>query len=79
MVIGTKMQKTAMCVVVERQLHKTGKIVKVRKKHMVHDPRQECLVGDVLLIKPGLKRSKNKSFEILEFVHRMPTWPAPRL
>lgn len=77
MVIGDKMKKT-VTVLVERPVRHPlyKKIIKKKKKFLVHDEYEKCKIGDVVKIvetKPLSKRKRWRIQEIVELSHREPT------
>lgn len=68
-VIGTKMQKTAKVRVEKNRLHPIVlKNIVYHKTFLVHDPNEECVLGDVVRINSCLKISKLKNFIVAEVV-----------
>jgi len=68
-VIGDKMKKTVTVLVerpVKHPLYK--KIVKKRKKFLVHDEYEKCKVGDVVRIVETKPLSRRKRWRVLEIV-----------
>jgi len=75
-VIGNKMKKT-VTVLVERPVRHPlyKKIIKKRKKFLVHDEYEKCKIGDVVRIvetRPLSKRKRWRVQEIVELSHRLP-------
>jgi len=68
-VVGTAMDKT-ISVVVERKLQHPiyGKSVKWTKKFMAHDEKNECKVGDKVLIMETRPLSKTKRWRLVEII-----------
>jgi len=68
-VIGNKMKKT-VTVLVERQVRHPlyKKIVKRRKKFLVHDEYEKCKVGDLVKIVETRPLSKRKRWRVLEIL-----------
>ena len=68
-VIGDKMKKT-VTVLVERPVRHPlyKKIVKKRKKFLVHDEYEKCKVGDVVKIVETRPLSRRKRWRVLEIV-----------
>jgi small subunit ribosomal protein S17 len=73
-VIGTKMKKT-VTVLVERQVRHPlyKKIVKKRKKFLVHDEYEKCKLGDVVKIVETRPLSAQKRWRLDEIVGLSPT------
>ena len=68
-VIGNKMDKTAVVMVNRLVKHKTyGKYVKNQKKYMAHDPQNRCNMGDKVTIIESRPLSKRKRWHIIEIV-----------
>lgn len=72
-VIGDKMKKTAT-VLVERQVRHPlyKKIIKKKKKFLVHDEYEKCKVGDVVKIIETRPLSRRKRWRVLEIVGLSP-------
>ncbi len=72
-VVGNKMQKT-VTVEVERQVRHPlyKKIVKQRKKFLVHDEYEKCKPGDVVKIVETRPLSKKKRWRVKEIVGLTP-------
>lgn len=71
-VIGTDMKKTVKVLVerpVRHPLYK--KIVKRRKKLLVHDEYEKCKVGDIVKIVATRPLSKRKKWKVREIVGLM--------
>ena len=68
-VVGNKMKKT-VTVLVERQVRHPlyKKIVKKRKKFLVHDEYEKCQVGDLVKIVETRPLSKRKRWRVKEIV-----------
>lgn len=73
-VIGDKMKKT-ITVLVERPVRHPlyKKIIKKKKKFLVHDEYEKCKVGDVVKIIETRPMSKRKKWRILEIIGLSPT------
>lgn len=72
-VLSDKMDKTAVVAVNRRYMHsKYGKYVKERLKYKVHDERNECGVGDKVLIEETRPLSKHKRWRLKEIIERAP-------
>lgn len=72
-VIGNNMKKT-VTVLVERPVRHPlyKKIVKRRKKFLVHDEYEKCKVGDVVKIIETRPLSRRKRWRVLEIVGLSP-------
>jgi small subunit ribosomal protein S17 len=70
LVVGHKMEKTAVVSVSRLKKHKSyNKYITVQKKYMVHDPQNQCQVGDKVRIiesRPISKTKKWMLFDILD-------------
>ncbi|MGD9344737.1 MAG: 30S ribosomal protein S17 [Candidatus Aminicenantes bacterium] len=73
-VTGTKMKKT-VTVLVERQVRHPlyKKIIKRRKKFLVHDEYEKCKVGDLVKIVETRPLSKRKRWRVKEIVGLSPS------
>jgi len=73
-VIGNKMKKT-VTVLVERQVKHPlyKKIIKRRKKFLVHDEYEKCKIGDVVKIVETRPLSKKKRWRVKEIVGLSPS------
>lgn len=73
-VIGNKMKKT-VTVLVERQVRHPlyKKIIKRRKKFLVHDEYEKCKLGDVVKIVETRPLSKKKRWRVKEIVGLSPS------
>ena len=72
-VLSDKMDKTAVVAVNRRYMHpKYRKYVKERLKYKVHDERNECGVGDKVLIEETRPLSKHKRWRLKEIIERAP-------
>ena len=73
-VVGNKMKKT-VTVLVERQVRHPlyKKIVKRRKKFLVHDEYEKCKVGDLVKIVETRPLSKRKRWRVKEIVGLSPS------
>ncbi|XP_077168379.1 small ribosomal subunit protein uS17m [Paroedura picta] len=72
-VIGTKMQKTAKVRVTRLVLDPyLLKFYNKRKTYFAHDPQQQCLVGDIVLLKAlPVRRTKHVKHELAEIVYKV--------
>jgi small subunit ribosomal protein S17 len=70
-VVSDKMDKT-VTVLVERQVKHPlyGKFLKKSSKYHAHDDKNECQVGDTVLIEEGISRSKTKSWSVAKLVEK---------
>lgn len=68
-VVSTKMQKTVVIQVERLVTHPLyGKIIRRRKKLMVHDPNGACKVGDYVRVQETRPLSKRKRWRYIETV-----------
>jgi small subunit ribosomal protein S17 len=66
-VVGEKMDKTAMVLVSRLKKHRTyGKYYREQKKYMAHDPYNRCRPGDKVSIIESKPMSKNKRWRVIE-------------
>lgn len=66
-VISTKMQKTVVVLVERLKEHpKYKKRYKIYKKYKAHDEKQECKVGDRVLIEECRPISKEKRWRVIK-------------
>uniref|UniRef100_U3F7J0 Small ribosomal subunit protein uS17m n=1 Tax=Micrurus fulvius TaxID=8637 RepID=U3F7J0_MICFL len=72
-VIGTKMRQTAKVRVTRLVLDPyLTKFYKKRKTYFAHDPQQQCIEGDIVLLKAlPERRTKNVKHEIAEIVYKV--------
>ena len=70
-VVSDKMDKTVV-VLVDRYIKhpKYEKYMTVSKKFKAHDEKEECNVGDVVIIEECRPISKDKNFKIAEIVSK---------
>ena len=70
-VVRTKQDKTAVVEMVWKQRHRLyRKQVRRVARFYVHDPENQCLLGDVVRIQETRPISKNKHWRLLEIVTR---------
>ncbi len=68
-VVGSKMDKTAMVLVSRLKKHRTyGKYVKSQTKYMAHDPQNRCQLGDRVKIIETRPLSRRKRWQIMEVI-----------
>ena len=66
-VVGTGMNKTAVVEVTRFTMHpKYKKYVKSHKRFKAHDEKNECKIGDTVLIEETRPISKEKHFKIVD-------------
>ena len=72
MVVSNKMDKTAVVEITERVKHsRYSKILKRSTKYKVHDEKNECDVGDKVLIMETRPLSKDKHFRLVEILEKV--------
>ncbi len=71
LVVSNKMDKTVV-VVVERRFRDPmyKKIVKRKKRYKAHDERNECIVGDKVLLMETRPLSRDKRWRIVSIMNR---------
>lgn len=70
-VTSNKMEKSIVIKVMRRVKHpKYGKFVKKSSKFMAHDEKNECNIGDTVLIMETRPLSKNKCWRLVEILER---------
>lgn len=70
-VVSDKMEKSVMVSVESLTRHPLyGKYMKKRVKFMAHDEKNECKVGDKVLIVESKPISKNKFWKVKEVIER---------
>ena len=70
-VVSDKMDKTIVVAIQDNVKHKTyGKIVKRTAKIHAHDEKNECGVGDKVLIIETRKLSKDKNWRVAEIIEK---------
>ena len=72
MVVSNKMDKTAVVQITERVSHdKYSKIMKRSVKYKVHDEKNECDIGDRVLIMETRPLSKDKHFRLVKILEKV--------
>ena len=70
-VVSDKMNKSINVLVERRVQHpKYGKFVRRSSKFHAHDEKNECKVGDLVVIKESRPISKTKSWVLVEIIQR---------
>jgi small subunit ribosomal protein S17 len=70
-VVSNKMEKSIVVQVERREKHpKYGKFVKKTTKFSAHDEKNECNIGDTVLIAETRPLSKNKCWRLVEIIER---------
>ena len=68
-VVSNKMNKTVVIKVERRFAHPVfKKVVKTTKKYKVHDEKNECSEGDIILIQETRPLSKEKRWRLLNII-----------
>lgn len=68
-VVSNKMDKSVVVLVERYVRHKLyGKYIRRRVKYMAHDDRNECNIGDTVLIEECRPLSKNKRWRVRSVV-----------
>ncbi len=71
-VVSNKMQNTIVVNVERKVMHpKYGKFVKKNTKFMADDEKNQCNIGDVVLISETKPLSKNKCWRLVEIIERV--------
>ena len=71
LVTGTKMNKSILVSVEAREKHPMyGKFIKITKKFMAHDEKNECGVGDTVKIMETRPMSKLKRWRMVEIIEK---------
>lgn len=70
-VTSNKMDKTVVVVVERTVRHRLyGKVLQRVKKYKVHDERNECRIGDQVLIIESRPLSREKRWRVVEILER---------
>jgi small subunit ribosomal protein S17 len=70
-VVSNKMDKTIVVATVFKEMHPIyGKFVSKTKKYHVHDEKNECNIGDKVLIMETRPLSKTKRWRLVEIVEK---------
>lgn len=70
-VVSDKMNKTVVVEVERKFMQSTfKKVVRATKKYKVHDEKNECKVGDVILMTETRPLSKDKRWRLLEIIKK---------
>lgn len=70
-VSSNAMNKSIVVTIEQKKKHgKYGKFVKQTNKFMAHDEKEECNVGDKVLIMETRPLSKNKCWRLVEILER---------
>lgn len=70
-IVSNKMDKSIVVQVTRKEKHPIyGKFVKKSTKFIAHDEKNECNIGDTVLIMETRPLSKNKCWRLVEIVER---------
>jgi len=70
-VVSTKMDKTAVVLVERMKAHPLyRKVIRLHKRYMAHDEANEARAGDVVVIEECRPISRNKRWQIVQWVER---------
>lgn len=70
-IVSNKMDKSIVVLVTRKEKHPVyGKFVKKSTKFIAHDEKNECNIGDTVLIMETRPLSKNKCWRLVEIVER---------
>ena len=72
-IVTSNKMKKSIVVAVERKLRhaKYGKFIKMTKKFMAHDEKNECSIGDRVRIMETRPLSKNKNWRLVEVIEKV--------
>lgn len=71
-VASNKMDKTITVKVERKEMHPIyGKFIKKSNKFFAHDEKNECSIGDKVLIMETRKLSKNKTWRLVEILEKV--------
>jgi small subunit ribosomal protein S17 len=71
-VVSDKMDKTVIVKVSRQVTHpQYGKIIRLHKKYYAHDEKDECSIGDTVLIHETRPLSKTKRWRVGEIVKKV--------
>lgn len=71
LVVSNKMDKSVVITVERKVKHPIyGKFVKKTTKFMAHDEKNECGIGDTVLIMETRPLSKNKNWRLVQILER---------
>ncbi|MBE9483565.1 MAG: 30S ribosomal protein S17 [Bacteroidetes bacterium] len=70
-IVSNKMDKSIVVLVTRKEKHPIyGKFVKKSTKFIAHDEKNECNIGDTVLIMETRPLSKNKCWRLVEIIER---------
>ena len=68
-VVSNKAEKTIVVAIQTRYQHpKYGKTLIKTKRYMAHDEKNDCIMGDIVLITETRPLSKNKRWEVKQIL-----------
>ncbi|GAB3218941.1 30S ribosomal protein S17 [Glycomyces halotolerans] len=71
LIVGDKMDKTAVVEVEDRKKHPLyGKVIRTTKKYKAHDEDNQCGVGDRVSIMETRPLSKTKRWRVVEILEK---------
>ena len=71
MVVSDKMDKTAVVAILDNVKHpKYGKVIKRTVKIHVHDEKNECGVGDKVMVMETRPLSKTKRWRLVQIIEK---------
>lgn len=71
LVVSNKMEKSIVVTIERKVKHPIyGKFVKTTTKFMAHDEKNDCGIGDTVLIMETRPLSKNKNWRLVEILER---------
>jgi small subunit ribosomal protein S17 len=71
-VVSDKMDKTVIVKVSRQVVHpQYGKIIRLNKKYIAHDEKDECSIGDTVRIVETRPLSKTKRWRVCEIVMKV--------
>lgn len=71
-VVSNKMQNSIVVNVERKVMHpKYGKFVKKNTNFMAHDEKNECNIGDIVLIAETRPLSKNKCWRLVQIIEKV--------
>ncbi len=70
-VVSDKMQKTVVVEIQSQVKHpRFKKYYTVRKKYKAHDEKNECKIGDIVVIRESRPLSRDKRWAVVKIVER---------
>ena len=72
LVVSNKMEKTIVVQVDRKVKHPIyGKFIRKSTKFMAHDEKNECSIGDIVLIEETRPLSKEKRYRLVKIVEKV--------